>query len=118
MSGISIEIEFPWEAHTLLSNDFVASSHSAHVLKMSLIKKIRKGILEKEYSNVWRQIEAFPGYEITGGGCIRDLGSHEGVFIPVEPDEPVVVHLDDTRGFVHAVLLETLINDTFPELKE
>jgi hypothetical protein len=118
MSAILIEIEYPWEAHTLLSNDFIDQSHSAQAFRLDLIKKIRRGILEKEYGNVWRQIEAFPGYEMTGSGWIRHLGSHEGVVITVVAEEPVVVHLDDIHGMVHEVLLETLINDNFPELTE
>jgi hypothetical protein len=114
--SISIDIDNPEEA-ILLIDGLTANSHAQFQMKTDLLAKMHRAILEERYRNVWRQIEDFPDYEMSGGGLIRWRNSHESVVISVTQGDPITVKLDGHSGWEHQVIFHDVWMGTFPELE-
>jgi len=114
---VYIEIDDPENAIRYIEQ-LVATTPENYEWKVKLRQRIGRALLHDLYVNVWRPVESFPDYEMSGGGIIRNIRTREHVSVTVTSSDPVMVSLDDSNGWACDVHLDTLILDNFPEYKE
>lgn len=81
------------------------------------IKIVREERIER-YRDVWRRIDDFPKYEISGTGLVRrrDADDEEELWVEYNAQNKPYIRLTKNRG-TYTIDLNELRNQIFPEIK-